>query len=858
MTPQWQRLKEIFNAAAELPVHERAALLDRFCTGDENLRREIESLLAHDETSERFIEAGMLALGNSQFAVTETAPTPESVWEIGPYHIVREIGSGGMGVVYEAVRDDEFKKKVALKVVKRGMDTAAIVKRFRLERQILAGLSHPNITGLLDGGTTPDGRPYFVMEYVEGQPIADYCDANKLTIRQRLEIFRLVCDAVQYAHQNLVVHRDLKPSNILVTRDGVPKLLDFGIAKILNLGVVSGTLDLTLASMRVMTPEYSSPEQIRGEPITTSTDVYSLGVLLYALLTGRHPYRFKTRTPEAISRAICEQQPEKPSIVITRVEQQDGEGSGEQILTPQTVSATREGPPQQLQRQLRGDLDNILLKALHKEPSRRYASVEQFSEDIRRHLARLPVMARSDTFAYRTGKFILRHKAGVLAAASVALALIVGMAATTWEARIANTERIRAERRFQDVRTLANSLLFELHDAIQNLPGATPVREVLVKRALQYLDSLSRESAGDLTLRGELAAAYEKVGDVQGGFRSSNLGDQAGAIASYRKALAIRESLAAVTPGDFELQRLIVRTHGKLSELLLQAGNHAEAMEHSLKLLPIAERLAARDPDNLEDQRNLASAYTDVGSKQTGTGDWKAGLDNLRKGVALFEKLAAAHPSDIEIQRRLAVAYDRTGQVIVTNTQSYGEALALHRKALALTEQLYTAAPLNTQLRRIAAYAHLALGNDLLFTKNPTDAAPHFAKAAAEFQSLSAADPKNVQYRTDAAMGLGVEAEAAIETGQAARGIANLKKALAMLSEPLGPQSKDLVAVNQFRMGRAYSRLGRSREACPWFERSLPGLLEAQQRNRSDGQDSERIVEVREAIRNCPGPVAIR
>jgi tetratricopeptide (TPR) repeat protein len=274
--------------------------------------------------------------------------------------------------------------------------------------------------------------------------------------------------------------------------------------------------------------------------------------------------------------------------------------------------------------------------------------------------------------------------------------------------------------------------------------------------------------------------------------------------------------------------------------------------------LPIAERLAARDPDNLEDQRNLASAYIDVGSKQTGTADWKSGLDNLRKGVALFEKLAAAHPGEVEIQRRLAVAYDRTGQVIVTNTESYGEALALHRKELALTEQLYAAAPLNTQLRRIAAYAHLALGNDLLFTRNPTEAAPHFAKAIAEFQSLSAADPKNVQYRTDAAMGLGVEADAAIETGHAARAIGNLKKALEMLAEPQGPEFRDLVALNQFRMGRAYHRLGRSGEACSWFERSLPGLLEAQHQSRFYGRDSERIVEAREALRNCAGPVAIR
>jgi len=849
MSPHWQRIEEIFVAVAEMSGTERAAFLDRACGGDQDLRHQIESLLSYLTSLEPLIEPQGIAAA-PEGASTETSPAAGAypAAQIGVYRILREIGSGGMGLVYEAIREGQFQKRVALKIIKRGMDTGSIVRRFHRERQILAGLSHPNITALLDGGTTPDGRPYFVMEYVEGKPIAEYCDAKRLTTHERLELFRTVCGAVHYAHQNLVVHRDLKPSNIVVTSEGIPKLLDFGIAKILNVGVTAAYADLTVAAMHVMTPEYASPEQVRGEPITTSADVYSLGVLFYELLTGHRPYRFKTRTMQEIAQVICEAEPEKPSTAITRVEEK---------VTPETVSATRGGQHKQLRKQLRGDVDNIVLKALQKEPGRRYASVEQFSEDIRRHLMGLPVMARKDTTGYRAGKFILRHKPGVFAAASVALALIIGMATTTWEAHVANTQRVRAERRFQDVRTLANSLVFELHDAIQNLPGATAARELLVKRALQYLDSLSRESAGDPTLRGELAAAYEKVGDVQGGYRAANLGDQAGAIDSYRKALAIRESLAAVNPGDFEMKRLLVYTHGKLGELLQQAGNHKEAMEHLLKLLPIAEMLAARDPGNVKDQRNVASAYIDLGSKQTETGDWKAGLDNSRKGVALFEKLAAAHPGDVLIQRLLAVAYEGTGLIIATNTESYGEALALFRKELAVAERLYAAAPLNTELRRLAAYAHIAVG-DLLLTRDPAGAAPHLAKASAELQSLSAADAKNVQYRLDAAMGLGAEADAAIETGQAARAIGSLKKALAIMSEPLAvPGFGDLVAANQFRMGKALRRLGRSREACPWFDRSLPGLLDAQQHRRRYRGDSERIVEAREALRNCVGAIAI-
>jgi len=340
MDARWQRVEQIFTAAERLPKDERAALLADLCAGDEDLRCEIDSLLAYHDKCDEFIEHAVggfaledpSALGaNSE---TECVPGILDVVQVGPYRILRQIGSGGMGILYEAIREDQFQKRVALKVIKRGMDTASIIRRFHRERQILAGLSHANVTALLDGGTTADGRPYFVMEYVEGQPVTEFCDAHHLTIRQRLEIFREICGAVQYAHQNLVVHRDLKPGNILIKRDGVPKLLDFGIAKILNLEVTSGTLDMTAAATRIMTPEYASPEQVRGEPITTSTDVYSLGVLLYELLTGHRPYRFNTRTAQEIAQVICEQQPEKPSVVVMGVEQEPTD-KGYKMLTPE-------------------------------------------------------------------------------------------------------------------------------------------------------------------------------------------------------------------------------------------------------------------------------------------------------------------------------------------------------------------------------------------------------------------------------------------------------------------------------------------------------------------------------------------
>lgn len=406
----------------DLAANERAALLNKECDGDDTVRREVESLLDSDTRADGFIEQPVFEIPRDLFP--EVQEDPLAGRQFGAYQIIREIGRGGLGAVYLAARaDDEYRKEVAIKLVRRGLDTDDILRRFRNERQILAQLDHPNIARLIDGGTTDEGLPYFVMEYVKGEPIAAYCDAHGLSTIERLKLFRKACAAVTYAHQNLVIHRDLKPSNILVATDGEPKLLDFGIAKLL--GPEEEALPQTMAGQRVMTPEYASPEQVKGEKITTATDVYSLGVLLYELLTGLRPYRLKTRTPEEIARAITEQEPERPSTAIA-----SGENSKLEIRNSKF---------------LKGDLDNIVLMAMRKDPARRYTSVGQFSEDIRRHLAGLPVVARKDTVSYRTSKFVKRHRIGVAAAALVLLSLVGGIVATLIEVQTARRERAKAE-----------------------------------------------------------------------------------------------------------------------------------------------------------------------------------------------------------------------------------------------------------------------------------------------------------------------------------------------------------------------------------------------------------------------------
>ncbi len=415
MLPEkWQRIKRIFESAAELEPERREAFILEACAGDEEMAGELRSLLTAHESAGEFIQAPAA----ESVAIAEHLDSALPYERLGPYRLLERIGAGGMGSVYLAERDDkEFRKRVAIKVVSRGMNTDFILRRFRQERQILAGLSHPNITMLLDGGATPDGLPYFVMELVEGQPILAYCEERGLTLRERLELFRTVCEAVQYAHRNRVVHRDVKPSNILVTPEGIPKLLDFGIARMFETGADGRVGEQTLLTRSLMTPEYASPEQVRGEPATPASDIYSLGVVLYELLTRRLPYRVETPTPQAIAVAVCEQEPEKPSAAALRPTTHSGKPRASE-------------PPKDtdLGRSLRGDLDSIVLMTLSKEPGRRYASASEFSEDIRRHLAGLPVQAREGSKPYRAGKFILRHRGGVTAAVLAIIILLVGVA----------------------------------------------------------------------------------------------------------------------------------------------------------------------------------------------------------------------------------------------------------------------------------------------------------------------------------------------------------------------------------------------------------------------------------------------
>ena len=758
MNEPTQRVIQLFAAALELPLEEQSQFLANECAGQPRTLAEVKSLLdAHDEAeAESFMRQPALQIQAHQIA-SELAET-RSGQTIGRYQLLELIGEGGMGEVYLA-QDQELDRKVAVKLIKGNFKTQELLRRFNNERQILAHLNHANIASLLDGGTTDDGVPFFVMEHVEGQPIDRYADEHQLSTTDRLKLFRTVCEAVQYAHQNLIIHRDLKPTNILVTSEGDPKLLDFGIAKLL-VADDSGATDETAAVFRVMTPEYASPEQVKGEPITTATDVYSLGVVLYELLTGQRPHKFRSRQPADIAEAICIKEPDKPSAAVGRGDGEKGR-QGESI-TGEEISFSPSPRRPVPRSQLRGDLDNIVLRALRKEPLRRYASVTEFSEDVRRHLEGRPVSARQDTFSYRTGKFVRRHKIGVAAAAGILLILLAGIVATAWEAHVARAQEAKTARRFNEVRKLAHSVLFDYHDAIADLPGSTPVRQRLVRDALEYLDSLSREASNDGSLQRELATAYLKVGDVQGKPYRANLGDTAGALASYRKAQAILEALLQTDPVNMEIRRDLSIAYENIGNIQTRLMQRNEAVESQRQSLSLREGLLTADPTKVEDRRLVADSNFYLGdallaghSNLFDEMPWPAALESFRKSLLIREQLYAADPMNKSDGRNLAQSYQRIGISLEfigdanKDMESWRASLESHRQSVMIREKLVAVNPTSAQARRDLADEYIMKASVQADAGDAAGALADCRKALVMFRALAAADPTNSEARRD-------------------------------------------------------------------------------------------------------------
>lgn len=854
MNPErWQQVRAVLDRALAASPEERSVVLGSGCSGDSELRAEVESLLRSND------DAGSVFLKKPAFELQTPGPAENTRAgdRVGVYRVIEQIGHGGMGEVYRAERaDGQYQKQVAIKFVRAGFDTAAIFERFRNERQVLASLDHPNIARLLDGGTTEKGNPYVVMELIEGSPIDQYCQLHKLNLSERLRLFQQVASAVQYAHQRLVIHRDIKPGNILVTEEGTPKLLDFGIAKILDPAAVSQE-----TVMNPMTPEYASPEQIRGEPITTASDVYSLGVVLYQLLTGRTPYPRSTQAQHEIARAICEFEPPRPSSVILK-------SRTDRLPGPQPASTGKESPAK-LRRLLRGDLDTIILRAMHKDPQRRYASAERFSEDIKRHLEGRAVTARRDSWRYRAGKFVIRHKIGVAATLVVVLAVAVGVAATIREARIAAANERRAVQRFNDVRKLANSLMFELHDSIRDLPGSTPARKLLVSRALEYLDSLSAEGRTDASLLRELSAGYERIGDVQGQARQANLGDPTGAAVSYRKALAIRESLAAANPNDLEVRRQLAPNYGKLSDLLLSAGDSKSGIEYSEKALELARAISQDKNGTAADQERFATCLLDYGSKQVFTRiDRKNGLDNLRTGSAHLEQILAQDTHNQRVRRTLGLAYGRLATFMAEDDAGRTEAMALYKKAIAVKQPLVEADPNNIEVQRLITYDKFELGDLLVDMKQKAAGLEQYKAVLSEFERYAKTDLQNAQFQQDVGQVRQHMGEVLASQGKVALAIEQFQLSVSILERiPDAHNTHSLLGVialsDELSLGKAHVQRASSasvsrqqkvehcREAEVWLNKCLPGYVEMRDHAPPWYGGAARVAEIKSELAKC-------
>lgn len=741
---RWRRLENLFEAVIDLPEDERLAILDRETAGDPELRRTLDGLIAHAGAAGQRIASAVDSMADlaARRGVCQGR-------RFGPYRIVREIGRGGMGMVFEAVRDDrEYQKTVALKIAPglRGLDF--LQERFRHERQILAGLEHPNIARLLDGGTH-DGLPYFTMEYVEGRTITDYCRAAVPGLRARIELFRQVCAAVHYAHERLVVHSDLKPANILVEERAGPeasvarvKLLDFGIARLLT----PPAPENTPTAVMLWTPDYTSPEQARGQEVTTRTDVYSLGLILYEILSGERAQTADTSSPLALDRSICDAVPPPPSV--------------------------RSG-----NRQLAGDLDMIVATAICKEPVRRYGSVADLSADLRRYLDGLPVQARHGTLAYRAGKLVRRHRVAAAAVLLVIASVAAGIGSTIYQA-------LRAERRFEQVRKLSNIFLFDFEKAIHDVPGTTAARQLVITHGLTYLEGLAAEARGDSQLVREVARGYLRMAELQGPGGMGTIGDTGGAVDSARRAVELLRSVQATDARDGSLRGDYIRALAGLARLQYSVRDLKAAGANLNEAVRVGDQWRRIQPRSRQALETSAEAYGIRANVNRSTDAPAAGRD-AQQSVALWEELLRQYPSDESIEKSLASAYLAAARVWRAEDR-WTEAEPAARRGIEFLDRILARHAQDASMARMRAILGQVFA-EALFTKADSEAKreaiAHLRQAVRAFEQIYQVDPQNPQALSDVGASYNSLGIYLTLFGQAREGEPYLAKSLAMAEQ---------------------------------------------------------------------------
>ncbi len=848
----WNRVQELFLIVVESPEEERAQLLDSLCAHDSELRAEVESLLVSDRDSVTVIAQAIQGEASLLFDSTLLAGK-----RLGAYRIVREIGRGGMGAVYLAVRDDEeYQKQVAIKVVKQGMDTADVLNRFRYERQILARLEHPYIARLFDGGSTDEGLPFFVMEYVEGRPVNQFCSGNTLDNRDRCGLFLKILEAVSYAHRNLVVHRDLKPGNIFVTEEGTPKLLDFGVAKLISGNGEGGHTATTL--LRPFTPEYASPEQVLGLAVTTSTDIYSLGAVLYELLTDRRAQPITTPTPAEIERAVCDLAVPRPSQIAPSVDE---------------------------------DLDNIVLMAMRKEPERRYHSVDQFAEDIQRYLDGRPILARQDSVTYRLRKFLVRNRLELATVTVLIVGLSGGLASSLLQTRraeealrLAESQRLLAmhesarataeahrseealasearqraiaerqtaiaqqerdiaqrqtevaQRRVGDMIDLANGALFDVHTEVSRLPGSLSARKEIVETTLHFLERLEEESGLDDRMRMALSGAYVKVATLQGSYYTPSLQDFAGAESSLLKAKAIILPLYQSKGTDPKVLDRYLEIEVGLADQASQKDQQLEAIALFSEMLPVVRQLAritacdvncARKEPALEGR--IARAYLKL--------DDPRGVEHANRQVALIQELVSRYQNEEkgELKREPAYALQTAAEAL-TNAGDLAAAAEDYRQSNQILEDILRENPTDTFAHRSLVASYEGYATLLGIPSSPNlgrwnDAAEIANKAVVLTRESVKLDPKDATARYDLGVALGTLGRVPPSQDGIQASLASLQEAADLLypivkaNPTAATKAVQLAMVLEF-IGHRLLALERYEQAIESYRKSL-GLLQ--------------------------------
>ncbi len=836
---RWKIIKEIFSAVVDASLAERQVRLSAVAA---DLREEVEKLLAAHAQAADFIARPLFI----EHGVAKRETKDDFIGrQIEDYLILERIGAGGMGAVYLAERvNSDFKQKVALKLIKRGMDSESILKRFAIERRILSRLKHPHIAQLLDGGIASEGVPFFVMEYVDGKPFDSFCEENHLSLERRLEIFRQICGAVEHAHQNLVIHRDLKPSNILVTADGTAKLLDFGIAKLFSDD--DSELTNTATHGKMFTPEYASPEQILGKDVTTATDVYSLGVILYELLTRHRPFDVKGKSFDEIIKSVCETEPPRPSE------------------TSENLHRTTASDPHIFQipkNRLRGDLDNIILRALRKTPAERYGSVQQFSEDISRFLRGLPILARPQTLKYRFGKYVKRHKTGVFAAALVLFSLFGGISVATWQAIVARRERSRADRRFAEVRSIARNVIFDYHDAITKLPRSTEVRERMVRDSVAFLNNLMADEETPPELLEEIATGYEKVAYVQSNIYESNLSRVEAALENYRKALTIRQSLAGNEPQNADRKLALAVCYGQTANVLMTRGNERESLALYQKAFEIYESLFTNAPAAPAFRNGLAQGYFDLGFVNYELRETAAARSFYEKSLEMREKLFAENPQNADYARNLAITLKRLGQVF-DKDDNYADSIGLYERAARLDADRLKLFPDDAQTKRDLSVSYRAVSFNLKERKQFASAWDYSQKSLDLLLDLSALDP--LPYQSNIAQAYRLLGEIKRASGEPEKAIPLYKQAISVgetLVADYNGDSKhkiDLTIAHE-NLANVYEKLSVQKQnaefhqqGCGEFQKSLTLWEELQAAKKLLGWQETALKRIRQNLEKCP------